>query len=259
MHDLTHYYDCVHCNTVNLSMLDCSPSATLQIIQWRLLPLHIKPLSNTLHPFSNALCGPGQRELLNSWLVKFPLQRGSKEARGEEEGRVDGGEKSVMCTFRVWDIIEGIDLKHFIAVSETDTTWHTKIIAAATRLLGLYIKSKENEFDIHVNPNSCTAQLWSKNLWLLVLSLRNIHQWPYGQCEWLIRNLPQKGHNRNVQMQKLECILGLNKSPCCICVLQSCYPHDDLLEQVVSTLLMTTAMWHSHESLMNHHITLSLL
>ena len=121
----------------------------------------------------------------------------------------------------------------------------------------LYIRSKEDEFDIHVNPNSCTAQLWSKHLWLLVLSLRSIHQWPYGRCEWLIRNLPQKGHNRNVQMQKLECILGLDKSPSCICVLQSCYPHDDLLEQVVSTLLMTTAMWHSHEFLMNHHITLS--
>ena len=28
----------------------------------------------------------------------------------------------------------------------------------------LYIKSKEDEFDIHVNPNSCTAQLGSKHL-----------------------------------------------------------------------------------------------
>ena len=91
---------CVYRNTVFLFMLDCSSPATLQIIQWKLLPLHVK------------LCGPGQRELFQICQVKFPIQRRSKEARGEEEGRGDGGEESVTCTFRVWDISGRIEAFH---------------------------------------------------------------------------------------------------------------------------------------------------
>ena len=79
----------VYRNTVFLFMLDCSSPATLQIIQWKLLPLHIEP------------CGLGQREPLKVCQVQFPIQRGSKEARGEEEGRGDEGEESVTFTFRV--------------------------------------------------------------------------------------------------------------------------------------------------------------
>ena len=84
-----HVLTCVYRNTVFLFMLDCSSPATLQIIQWKLLPLHIKP------------CDPDQREPLKICQVKFPIQRGPKEARGEEEGRGDEGEESVTCTFRV--------------------------------------------------------------------------------------------------------------------------------------------------------------